>query len=306
MRFTPIFIFDGRIDMDAIIVRIERTHNIIIAFFDKSTAQFASARQLVIIRIQFLVKIGKFHHLGQIRQEITNFPLANMSAAQRHYAGPERQMEELYDCVLDPHNVTNLASSADPKHQQMLNHMRAQLAERCMELSDQGAIPESLVHERSFSVSDIANAWKAASSATRADFSSSDPIRRYWAVIRARQDKSTDLTGVSSLLSDESPPVRVEAASWLASMPESLQKTKALQVLVDELDAKPWIRALHACRAIELLGDDASSVKSAMRAVYDRTRPEKGDANLFLAFSSGAFLDDLGEDTTPWDFTPKD
>ena len=37
---------------------------------------------------------------------------------------------------------------------------------------------------------------------------------------------------------------------------------------------------------------------------YDRTRHAKGDNNFFIAFSSGAYLDKLGEKTEPWDFTP--
>ena len=41
-----------------------------------------------------------------------------------------------------------------------------------------------------------------------------------------------------------------------------------------------------------------------MRALYDRTRHAKGDNNFFLAFSSGAYLDKLGEKTEAWDFTP--
>ena len=38
---------------------------------------------------------------------------------------------------------------------------------------------------------------------------------------------------------------------------------------------------------------------------YSLNRHKKGDAALFLAFSSGAFLDKLGEETEAWDFTPK-
>jgi hypothetical protein len=42
-----------------------------------------------------------------------------------------------------------------------------------------------------------------------------------------------------------------------------------------------------------------------MKKLYALNRHRKGDAALFLAFSSGAFLERLGEKTEPWDFTPK-
>ena len=41
-----------------------------------------------------------------------------------------------------------------------------------------------------------------------------------------------------------------------------------------------------------------------MKKLYARTRDEKGDAALFLAFSSGAFLEGRGEKTEPWNFAP--
>ena len=41
-----------------------------------------------------------------------------------------------------------------------------------------------------------------------------------------------------------------------------------------------------------------------MRSLYKKTRHAPGDNNFFVAFSSGAFLEKLGEKTDPWDFTP--
>ena len=61
---------------------------------------------------------------------------------------------------------------------------------------------------------------------------------------------------------------------------------------------------MQACRAIELLGPKAKPVLEPMKRIYTKTRNEPGDNNFFIAFSSGAFLDKLGEKTVPWDFTP--
>ena len=41
-----------------------------------------------------------------------------------------------------------------------------------------------------------------------------------------------------------------------------------------------------------------------MQKRYNETRNESGDNNFFIAFSSGAFLDKMGGDTKPWDFSP--
>ena len=41
-----------------------------------------------------------------------------------------------------------------------------------------------------------------------------------------------------------------------------------------------------------------------MKKLYAKTRHEPGDNNFFIAFSSGALLDELGEKTEPWDFSP--
>jgi hypothetical protein len=95
----------------------------------------------------------------------------------------------------------------------------------------------------------------------------------------------------------------IEAAAWLAG--ESRYSEKAIQVLINELENPNWAVALRACRAIELLGLKAKQAAAPMKKLYSLNRHKKGDAALFLAFSSGAFLDKLGEETEAWDFTPK-
>ena len=107
---------------------------------------------------------------------------------------------------------------------------------------------------------------------------------------------------VSEWMNDVAPSVRIEIASWLACFPD--QRGVALDRLVEDLGHSDWAVALQACRAIELLGPKAKRVLEPMKRIYARTRNEPGDNNFFIAFSSGAFLDKLGEKTVPWDFTP--
>ena len=91
-------------------------------------------------------------------------------------------------------------------------------------------------------------------------------------------------------------------ADWLAQ--EGKHRQPAFDRLTRELAHDDWWVALRACRAIELLGKDARSALPAMKKLYAENRTRKGDGPFYLAFSSGAFLDALGEDTQPWDFSP--
>ena len=50
--------------------------------------------------------------------------------------------EELYDTLADPHEIANLAASANPEHQAALKHLRAELEKWIEESNDQGRTPE--------------------------------------------------------------------------------------------------------------------------------------------------------------------
>jgi len=157
---------------------------------------------------------------------------------------------------------------------------------------------------------DLSRVWKIADSVGRGTkiarkaIKSDNPMERFWALIALRNDRSENLLFelAATLLDDPNAEIRIEAASWLAVMKP--HRDQSFKILIKELDNPTWAIALRACRAIELLGNDAKPAIPAMKKVYARTRNTPGDDNFFLAFSSGAFLQKLGEKTTPWDFTP--
>ena len=272
-----------------------------------------------------------FSDLGEIRHEISRVfnedPNAS-SAAQRHYAGPVRPIEELYDCAEDPNNIRNLLPgklSVDAK--KALDSLRFELVEHRNEVGDLGAFPESEMRRwiknenkpmrdvllgRAKHSPDLARAWKAAD---KVGTSSSEDLldllkngnvnERYWAAISLRSGHFNDKKihqKVSEWIHDVEPSVRIEIAGWLAFFPN--KRKAALDRLVKDLEHSDWAVALQACRAIELLGSKANPVLETMKKLYANTRHEPGDNNFFIAFSSGAFLDKLGEKTVPWDFTP--
>ncbi|MCF6312905.1 MAG: sulfatase-like hydrolase/transferase [Verrucomicrobiales bacterium] len=268
-----------------------------------------------------------FSDLSDIRKEFRD--TGKMSPAQLAYAGPTRAVEEFYDCDSDPLNLINLAAHPlTPIHQKALTTYRAAFDHERSARRDVGALPESLawqqVQQNKIPLADLTSqkdndlhlneAWAAADLLISADqqqqlelLKSDQAAQRYWAVIGLRHTQLNDpeiQSLISPLLDDPSPPVRIEAASWLATASKQ-QREAALKVLAQALDTDNWYSALHACRAIELLGGKASPLLPTMKKLYQKTRHAQGDENFFLAFSSGAFLEQLGESTKAWDFAPK-
>ena len=79
--------------------------------------------------------------------------------------------------------------------------------------------------------------------------------------------------------------MRVEAAATLVELGDS---TEALRVLENELRSPRRDAALHAARALQLLGERARPVWPAMREVCEQARQDEkqvGDPAMFLRFS---------------------
>ena len=73
-----------------------------------------------------------------------------LTPAQEALCQPTMPAEELYDLEADPHEISNLAGSADPQHQQALARLRGLLDAWIEETGDQGRVfetPEVVQHE---------------------------------------------------------------------------------------------------------------------------------------------------------------
>ncbi|MGC6564710.1 MAG: sulfatase-like hydrolase/transferase [Akkermansiaceae bacterium] len=263
-----------------------------------------------------------FSDLGDIRKELANFSknTKRMNAPQNHYLSGRRAPFEFYDCKNDPENLTNLWTE-DMSDEQALAFKDAQkaLEQLRQETHDVGFLPEGimddLIQENGKAIGDqkpdMTGIWKLADSVGQGlelaakSTSSKNPAERFWSIISLRAPivlGTLPHEHIAPLLDDPVDEIRIEAASWLVSFDDHHEK--AFEILIKELDNPTWCVALRACRAIELLGEAGKPALPAMKKLYDRTRNSPGDENFFLAFSSGAFLDKLGEKTTPWDFTP--
>jgi len=266
---------------------------------------------------------------SEIRQEITAVARKQpeaLTVAQRDYAGPTKPVEAFYDSVADPHQIDNLLDGPlTPDQTAALARFRQAFQRYRTETGDLGCLTEDsmwrrvkeegmpvgdLMAGKSPHPPDLSAVWAAADlvgstdlPALRERLGSSDPDQRYWALLALRQAGFADLERIAVHLDDLALPVRFEAARWLVE--NGVHRERAITVLADGVSTEDWWNALYACRMIELLGDRARAALPAMRGLYERNRHKDGDAELFLAFSSGAWLEGIGEKVIPWDFSPE-
>jgi len=232
-----------------------------------------------------------------------------LDAAQRTYAAPSKPREELYDTRADPFQVHNLAAS--PGHDAVLEKMRRRLGQWMVETRDVGFLSEHDLAARTggkppFDWARQAGSYPldrilaAAELVGRAEamekqaalLGDADGGVRYWAAIglRARGARAASArAAIAKALDDSSASVRIEAAAILASLGDS---GRPLGLLAAELRGKDANAALHAARALELLGEKAQPVAAAMREVLDAVKksPRAGDPELFIRFALEAAL----------------
>ena len=259
---------------------------------------------------------------GEIRHEF--YRMTNkekMTAAQWHFAGPTRPVEELYDCQADPQNLKNLAGSE--AHQKTLKRLRKAHRKHITQTVDLGFLPESEAWEMFSNKTGwelgqrgqvkIASIHKAAAQVGMADESvltknlrSKNANVRYWGALGLAHHKALQIETKQLLrnaLNDPSPAVRIEAANTLARAGDP---KPAIRALIKDLEHENLIIVTHAARTIELLGETALAAKVPMAAALKRAEtirppdtpatvvlPGDKDLAMFVAFSCRAFLDGL-------------
>jgi hypothetical protein len=273
--------------------------------------------------------------LGEIRHEFYRLTGPGMTPAQFHFAGPSRPVEELYDSIKDPNNLSNLASS--PEHQATLARLRKANAANIANSRDLGFIPEALAWDRSkgstpydyartgYSQAALVAAATQVGTADEATFlanlADSDPGVRYWGAVGFSALKEITPNAVAALWKtaqkDSTHNVRIEAANALARKGHDY----AIPVLTKHLEHENMSAVLHAARTIELLGNKAFAALPAMKACDARMKVIRPpgtspvvvqpdlDMAMFIGFSTGAFITHLdgwtslfdGKDLSPWD-----
>ena len=218
-------------------------------------------------------ELRRLHQAGQLP------PAAQLFMADR------KPTEELYDLKSDPHEIHNLADSAD--HEEILVRLRAAHVKWMIHTRDLGLIPEPEITRRTdelgsayaillqpgteYLISRLRLVVMAGESGPAGlprligELDALDPAQRYWAA-----------TGLGNLgppampvarllvqaLEDDSASVRVAAAKALCllGMPED-----ALGVLIRELKSEhQWVR-LSAASALDEIGETARPAIPALR-----------------------------------------
>ena len=230
----------------------------------------------------------------------------DMTAAQRHFAGPTKAVEALYDVVEDPLNLTNLAES--PEHQDVLETMQAALRDQLIAQRDLGFVPE--IEMLKYTVDSTPHTWgqseayaierymQAAERVGTNDFAafrealkSNHEGVRYWGTMgytAAPSLPAAELVPLLGALTDSSAAVRIQAASALM---RHGHEAEGLAVLTELLEHEEPVVVLYAARAIELAGDNARPAHAAMQALYDQYKDRQDDPYLFIAFTTKGYLD---------------
>ncbi len=227
-----------------------------------------------------------FSDTSTFRQEFKRLAAeGRLAVGPLTYAAPRRALEELYDAQADPHQLRNLVG--DAKHQSQLERLRTELRRWQLATRDAGFLTEPQMRarlgakgtpwdvardEKRYPLArllEIADAVGRENAAPRQREWLRDPHDgiRYWAAVglHARPTlEGKDREALRVALKDESAVVRIEAAAALARGGEA---TPALPVLTAALRDEATDVALHAARALELLGPTANPARADMRAV---------------------------------------
>ena len=229
-----------------------------------------------------------------------------MTAAQRHFAGPSRPVEELYDCERDPLNLNNLAESET--HHALLQRMRTAHRDHVFASRDLGFLPEieqwRLTRDGNLPMTwaqtgayRLPQIFEAASQVGRGTLakireglSHQQPAIRYWSVVAMHAHQgfaSEDIEALKLRLDDDSACVRIEAAAALA---RDRQFQLAFPALHELLHSEDTTVLLHAARAVEMIGQPAESLRGPMQDLHDRYQDVEGDEAWFIRFTTSAFL----------------
>ncbi|MEL6108212.1 MAG: sulfatase-like hydrolase/transferase [Planctomycetota bacterium] len=209
-----------------------------------------------------------------------------------------KPVEELYDCLADPHQVNNL--SENPEYDAVLKRMRRAHLAWVQETGDLGLIPEPIIHERRQSVGseyeilrqpdqEAVNARIAetAALASQGDGSLDDLIARaddkestvrYWAAtgignLGAKAKESAHEI-IVEMLNDKSSAVRTAAARALCRMGTP---KFALPVLIEEMKQGAQWERLHAAIVLDEIDEQARPVIEQMRAGLQYTKGFNSD-----------------------------
>jgi N-sulfoglucosamine sulfohydrolase len=241
------------------------------------------------------VQSSEYCDQAEIMQELRRASRdGELAGIEKLFWEPSKPLEELYDTLLDPDEVHNLAASA--AHREILERMRRQLRGWMFQTHDTGLLPEAQMHIRTASTTpyefardgarypqlricaaaELVGAGPNALPALMEYLEDSDSAVRYWAAVglEALGPEAAKATeALKTALEDPSPNVRFAAAAALCRLGSCDQ---ALYVLAAGLTDPREPVALHAARTLQRIGPKARPVLRQMESARARCRNSDG------------------------------
>ena len=206
-----------------------------------------------------------------------------LTDTQKLFWQPVKPLEELYDTLVDPHEIRNLADSA--RHRRILERMRKVHRKWMAETRDTGLLPEGQMHiqaesstpyeiardpgkypqQRILEAAELVNKGPAVLPKLIELLEDSDAGVRYWAAvaISALGDEAEPAKEVLiKALADENPVVRFVATGALCKLDLC---ENALPVLAKGLEDRRETVVLHAAREIQSIGNKARPITEQIK-----------------------------------------
>lgn len=217
-----------------------------------------------------------------------------LNAVAAQWMQPTKPDVELYDTVVDPWEINNLAD--DPQYAEVRQRLQTELARWMQDIGDLGLLPECDLRTRfkseppydairrepqSYPFARILAAAELAASTTPASAdeqtrllemaSDDDAAVRYWAirglVNRCGDDKCQ--AALVAALKDDAPAVRITAAEALAADENDDQALSVLAAAIKSDDE--WAR-LMAANSLDRLDDRAAPLSADLKSILESDR----------------------------------
>jgi arylsulfatase A-like enzyme len=238
--------------------------------------------------------ISWFSELTPIRQEIRRlYAEGKLKGAEAWLMAPSIPAEELFELSSDPHEMNNLAMSA--QHQKILTGMRETLYGQMLDMRDSGVLSEHEMHARTtVTPYDTMQSMSAAEYGEIMDtaklvgmgaqhrneliekLANKNSAVRYWAatgLAALGADAAPAAQALQKVLTDQSLSVRVSAAEALCNID---LEAKALPVLADILQTGDEPAATEAAASLFYIGPKAAPVKEQIRKALERKLKDAG------------------------------
>jgi len=229
--------------------------------------------------------------MTELRRVVKEGGLTN---TQKLFFQPDKPLEELYDTQADPHEIHNLADSA--QHRRILERMRRVHRKWMADTFDTGLLPEAQMHIRSegstpyemarnpdkypqqriLETAELVKKGPAEVPKLIELLEDSDAGVRYWAAVAlgALGAEAAPAAGaLTKVLTDKRPTVRFAAAGALCKLDLC---EKALPVLAGGLEDRRETVVLHAARQIQSIGSKAQPIIEQIKQAQARCKNPDG------------------------------